>query len=297
MTDTTPTPADRPADQLRAAAEKLREEAARAHRASPAPWTVTDEHVVRCADGMVVADRSGTDHPAERADLPYIALVHPGVGLALADWLERAAVNAAVLTWPNDVVEGALAVARQLLGTTEGESAGAVLEPQDHPGADLFVALRAAGLDVDEANRRIHAYAGMVLRQEKALAAPPAPADRAAVLNETADRIQRRATQLGAVYLRADQVIDAIRRIADEKTEEDRLADDAAAGVQPPTSEADTEAPEDAARRFARRLHAVELLCSGRPGYHTITVKALLTAMGEADDEQPAAPAAPEEQR
>ncbi|WP_430479331.1 zinc finger domain-containing protein [Streptomyces sp. P11-1] len=45
------------------------------------------------------------------------------------------------------------------------------------------------------------------------------------------------------------------------------------------------EGPEDAARRFARRLRAVELLCSGRPGYHTITVKALLTAMGEADED------------
>jgi hypothetical protein len=44
---------------------------------------------------------------------------------------------------------------------------------------------------------------------------------------------------------------------------------------------------EDTARRFARRLHAVEQLCAGRPGYHTITVKTLLTAMGEADEAQP----------
>jgi hypothetical protein len=45
-----------------------------------------------------------------------------------------------------------------------------------------------------------------------------------------------------------------------------------------------TETPEDTARRFARRLAAVEALCSGRPGYHTITVKALLTAMGRDDE-------------
>jgi hypothetical protein len=77
-----------PADELRAAAETLRRDAEAARRASPPPWTVTDEHVVRCADGMVVADRSGTDHPAERADLPYIAAMHPGVGAALAKWLE-----------------------------------------------------------------------------------------------------------------------------------------------------------------------------------------------------------------
>jgi len=39
----------------------------------------------------------------------------------------------------------------------------------------------------------------------------------------------------------------------------------------------------------AALLGAVERLCSGRPGYHTITVKALLTAMSEAAaEEQPA---------
>jgi hypothetical protein len=80
-----------PTDELRTAAEKLRADAEAAHRASPAPWTVTDEHVVRCADGMIVADRSSTDHPAERADLPYIATMHPGVGKALTELLDAAA--------------------------------------------------------------------------------------------------------------------------------------------------------------------------------------------------------------
>lgn len=50
--------------------------------------------------------------------------------------------------------------------------------------------------------------------------------------------------------------------------------------------EQSTESAEDTARRFARRLAAVEQLCNGRPGYHTITVKALLTAMSVADDDQ-----------
>lgn len=58
---------------------------------------------------------------------------------------------------------------------------------------------------------------------------------------------------------------------------------DPADTVEQPTD--GTEAAEDTARRFARRLRAVEQLCGGRPGYHTVTVKALLTAMGEADDE------------
>ncbi|WP_097933345.1 MULTISPECIES: ParB N-terminal domain-containing protein [unclassified Streptomyces] len=127
MPDTPDRPADQlhAADQLRAAALKLREEAARAHRASPAPWTVTDEHVVRCADGMTVADRSDTDHPAERADLPYIALMHPGVGLALTDWLESAAERLGDTEAPLAALldPSALAVARQLLGTTSQDTA------------------------------------------------------------------------------------------------------------------------------------------------------------------------------
>ncbi|MEZ7005600.1 hypothetical protein [Streptomyces sp. AD55] len=101
-----------PADELRAAADKLRHDSAAAHRAPPAPWIVTDENVARCADGMIVADRSGTDHPAERADLPYIAAMDPAVGLALAAWLEAAAEDARQI----GASPHALAVARQLLG-------------------------------------------------------------------------------------------------------------------------------------------------------------------------------------
>ena len=90
-----------PAALLRAAAEKIRDDAAAAHRASPSPWRITDEHVIRCADGMIVADRSGTDHPAERADLPYIAAMHPGVGAAMAEmfdqWAEMGEFNSDLL--------------------------------------------------------------------------------------------------------------------------------------------------------------------------------------------------------
>ncbi|MBQ1118500.1 hypothetical protein [Streptomyces sp. C3-3] len=136
-----PTPAsDRPADQLRAAAEKLREEAARAHRAPPGPWAVADEHVVRCADGMIVADRSGTDHPAERADLRYIALMHPGVGLAVARWLESwAGVDLSEHGPMPEDAQHALAVARQLLGTTTAEDEPDVVAYRntDRPGVLL----------------------------------------------------------------------------------------------------------------------------------------------------------------
>lgn len=130
-----------PADTIRSAVAVLREQAQAARKASPDPWAVTDEHVVRCSDGMIVADRSGTDHPAERADLPYIATMHPGVGLVLADWLdsvakrhipqvavryfpdlkeyevcERCDLLEDEQRWPCPDIEHALAVARAIVG-------------------------------------------------------------------------------------------------------------------------------------------------------------------------------------
>ncbi|MFF2228271.1 hypothetical protein ACFVV7_33695 [Streptomyces globisporus] len=42
---------------------------------------------------------------------------------------------------------------------------------------------------------------------------------RAEVLAEAADRIERRAAQLDAVWLRADQVIEALRRLDDPSKE------------------------------------------------------------------------------
>ncbi|MGW9299396.1 hypothetical protein ACWHA3_01035 [Streptomyces cyaneofuscatus] len=197
MTDTTPTPADRPADQLRAAAEKLRAAAGRATRGNGS-WRYTKglpNDSVRTEAGWEIA------YGDDLGSLGYIALMHPGVGLALADSLESTArtVDAVSEKYEPDPaahwLAPALAVARQLLGTTVAEGA-VVLEPQDHPGADLFAALQHAGLDVDEANRRMYAYAGMVLRQEKALAASPAPTDRAAVLREAADLLAELGTPI-----------------------------------------------------------------------------------------------------
>lgn len=176
MTDTTPTPADRPAEELAATIETVLRE-------SLSVWWQTPPRL---------------------------------------DW-------------------AALAVARQLLGTNAG--AAADLKPQGHPGVDLFAALQHAGLDADEANRRMYAYAAMVLRQEKAVAAPPAPADRAAHYREAARAITHRQAEEEAkeraahgdldheTVLQGEAVRDAAKHLS-------RLADDAAAGVQPPTSEA-----------------------------------------------------------
>lgn len=84
-----------PAAQLRAAANLLRESALNARRVLPEPWTIsrgpTDGGgVIYAENGWIVADRS-CDEPDDSVDLPYIALMHPGVGEALADWLDTAA--------------------------------------------------------------------------------------------------------------------------------------------------------------------------------------------------------------
>jgi hypothetical protein len=119
---------DSPAAELRTAAKLLRE---RASAATPGPWHVHE------ANGFLRVDnardktreawtgKSGADLAEENRDTAeWIALMHPGVGEPLADWLERQAA-----TWSTSVpvhdtctpatcaATAALAVARALLGT------------------------------------------------------------------------------------------------------------------------------------------------------------------------------------
>lgn len=168
MTDTTPTPADRPADQLRAAAEKLR--AARFSGAITATPTVA-------------------------------ALI--GARLPLAAWLESwAGVDLSEHGPMPEDAQHALAVARQILGT-EGE--GAAAEPSAERRARYEDALWVHALNVAAAATAVMAVAdaeqaslraeaegldealrgtisasekdGARLRAELAAAVPPAPAD------------------------------------------------------------------------------------------------------------------------
>jgi hypothetical protein len=72
------------AELLQRAAEKLRK---LAEIATHPPWDVADD-----VDGMIVAPPTGYGalQVADRLapeDADYIATMHPGVGLALADWL------------------------------------------------------------------------------------------------------------------------------------------------------------------------------------------------------------------
>lgn len=90
-----------PAERLRAAAEVLRE---RANAASQGPWyrdaTLVDSDTSRVLTHNVVENLwdvawvgAGATEPPEREaqaadNADYIALMHPGVALAVADWLE-----------------------------------------------------------------------------------------------------------------------------------------------------------------------------------------------------------------
>jgi hypothetical protein len=136
MPDTTPTPAD----NLRAAAELLRDKATAAVHEGRTTWSTG--YTLGSRSPVVVDDQ---EHPSvlietfaarlERVN-SYLALVGPATGLVVADWLDAAAAGynatvqgaASVWTDPADAAERnawvarqtdqhALAVARQVLGT------------------------------------------------------------------------------------------------------------------------------------------------------------------------------------
>jgi hypothetical protein len=102
-----------PADELRAAADKLRK---LIQNTAPAPWWGDDLDEVQSPLGQIARTLGSGDGKAPYPNSRYIAAMHPGVGTALADWLQTASANAAALTWPNDFIKRALAVARAING-------------------------------------------------------------------------------------------------------------------------------------------------------------------------------------
>jgi hypothetical protein len=101
------------AETLRKAAEMLRERVWEANTSrdpeNEEPWfKVPDEKSIRT---KWVTFAEAYDHEA-----PYIAMMHPGVGLALADWLDATApAEGSSGNLPGEW-EAALAVARLILG-------------------------------------------------------------------------------------------------------------------------------------------------------------------------------------
>lgn len=107
------------AERLREAAALLRE---RAEAATPGPWHVDPEthrfatiegpHVRHSAPNYTTAVIThGWDSNVE-----YIATMHPGVGLALADWLDSIAEWIEGRPFSTPTNSHALAVADQILG-------------------------------------------------------------------------------------------------------------------------------------------------------------------------------------
>ena len=102
-------------ETLREAAKVLRE---RAGAATPGPWEAAQDHLTHSvgadvrsvpSGGYAAADCCGYQGASTNEDAAYIATMHPGVALALADWLDETA------RWV-PIMEEPLAVAEAVLG-------------------------------------------------------------------------------------------------------------------------------------------------------------------------------------
>lgn len=132
---------DNPAELLRHAATLIR---SLGEHVSPGPWMTSNSRTHWLADDVVfgqsvwmanrISQVCNVDYGQNRKpDAAWIALMHPGVGAALAEWLDYAArrhdalVQAAHQVWADDTAgrdkhitdetdQRALTVARALLG-------------------------------------------------------------------------------------------------------------------------------------------------------------------------------------
>ncbi|MFK4801711.1 hypothetical protein ACI3K5_23890 [Streptomyces sp. MPA0124] len=86
----------RPTDELRAAAEKIRALTAPVTEQHPGPWTVHNPNgypqAVFSAATDVILCETLDDLDQAKTSAPYIAAMHPGLALAVADWLRDSAV-------------------------------------------------------------------------------------------------------------------------------------------------------------------------------------------------------------
>jgi len=133
-------PDQTPAELLRAAAAQLRDAATAAEADAPSPWHSQPRHdsdptstvSLWAAHSPLLHGAAGTRGRTSFVTGPvgrYMALLHPGVGAALADWLDTAADMAdaypemahdhdrpACDDYACDVMGRAVDLARQLLG-------------------------------------------------------------------------------------------------------------------------------------------------------------------------------------
>ncbi len=112
-----------PADELRAAARTLRALLAD-RQLTPGPWLSMDRGDRLLWDGEGAEDQSPVyvvDEPMSNgANADWIAAMHPGVGRALAAWLESwSGIELRESATMQEDARHALAVARAILGTQE----------------------------------------------------------------------------------------------------------------------------------------------------------------------------------
>jgi hypothetical protein len=103
-----------PAELLTSAAKKLRL-AATADYITPGPWISLDggDRLIRDPGSHPGEPQYVVDEPMNNiSNAEYIATVHPGVGLALAEWLDDAAEG----DEHGELSPYAVAVAQQVLG-------------------------------------------------------------------------------------------------------------------------------------------------------------------------------------
>lgn len=289
-----------PADELRQAAALLREVAA---AATSGPWhrplntryksTVTGAlpegergnwidgidpttgEREQCTVALIPTWSTGR-HSRQRGgrDLEYIATMHPGVGLALADWLDA---EAGGLSGPDTVSTHALVVARQILGTA-GEPATVADQPDTETEAPAPIPLRW-GLDdvmygdddttvvmLSGPNREPYWVELDTERTDalrNALAGPEPEAaptvDRATVLREAADRFERECPDPGGpMDLCMCHATEPLREWADEQEAADAYARAINAPLNETTCEAIRRRLESGPppRRLVRRLAA-----------------------------------------
>lgn len=100
---------------LRRAAAKLREHA---EAASKGNWDESGTELYAASGGWV-GETSGAE-PEDEANARYVAMMHPPVALALADWLDDAAARTGIPEYPSyGLPEKAMAVARAVLREEE----------------------------------------------------------------------------------------------------------------------------------------------------------------------------------
>ncbi|SCD42724.1 hypothetical protein GA0115253_100458 [Streptomyces sp. Termitarium-T10T-6] len=294
MTDTTPTPADRPADQLRAAAERARETGDPLHTAL-AEWLVVEADVIAARAAQPEGGEWAVDIGGDHALAVARQLLDTSEGAGVTPSADRRARYAAAIREADGWV------------LDDGQHMiDAVMAVADAEQTELHAQIANLRTMYNVANDRTNDLIDERDKLLEAAVAPPAPADRAAVLREAVEV----AGQMGGRFGTDDHGDidtgwnDACEAIA---TELRRLAADAATGVQPTTTEAHPPVVEyiaevlelDGAWEYLG-AHADPTVAARRrasvtrryPDAETRTVRKTTTYTVEPE---PAAPAAPEE--